>query len=197
MRALSWHRIALWAALLSIIVFVLWASALSAQQADDRADPLVAESRALASELGARLRAALAEALANGGPAGAIAVCKDVAPRIAAELARRSGAKIGRTSMRTRNPANAPEPWQAEVLQDFESAGAERSTELEYFARQSGTARYMRAIFAEGVCLVCHGESLAPDVREALGADYPHDAATGYRAGDLRGAFVVVWPQPQ
>jgi hypothetical protein len=83
------------------------------------------------------------------------------------------------------------------VLQEFESAGADRPTELEYFERQSGTARYMRAIFAEAVCLVCHGESLAPDVRDALGVDYPHDAAAGYRAGDLRGAFVVVWPQPQ
>jgi hypothetical protein len=47
MRSLSWHRIALWAALLSIIVLVLWASALSARPVDDRADPLVAEGRAL------------------------------------------------------------------------------------------------------------------------------------------------------
>ena len=41
------------------------------------------------------------------------------------------------------------------------------------------------------MCLQCHGQSIAPDVREKLSGLYPEDKATGYREGDIRGAFVV------
>jgi hypothetical protein len=41
------------------------------------------------------------------------------------------------------------------------------------------------------MCLACHGESLEPAVAAKLAAAYPKDQATGFRAGDLRGAFWV------
>ena len=41
------------------------------------------------------------------------------------------------------------------------------------------------------LCLTCHGAALSPDVEAALAESYPEDHATGYSAGDLRGAFVV------
>jgi hypothetical protein len=43
----------------------------------------------------------------------------------------------------------------------------------------------------EVTCLVCHGEAEAQPaaLREALASAYPHDRATGYAVGDLRGAF--------
>jgi hypothetical protein len=173
-------------------LFIAWAS--PAQQADD---PLLVESRALADELGHRLIAALTEALGTSGPAAAITVCKDLAPQIASELSRRSGAKIARTSTRIRNPANVPEPWQTEVLADFvQAVERQPAAELEYFAREAaGTVRYMRPILAGGVCLVCHGAAISDEVEAALAEHYPHDRATGYAEGDVRGAFVVVWPE--
>jgi hypothetical protein len=36
-----------------------------------------------------------------------------------------------------------------------------------------GEYRYMQAQAVEGVCLLCHGTDIAPDVRAALGARYP------------------------
>jgi hypothetical protein len=44
------------------------------------------------------------------------------------------------------------------------------------------------------LCLTCHGESLAPELAAAIARDYPGDAATGFKSGELRGAFRVVWP---
>jgi hypothetical protein len=43
------------------------------------------------------------------------------------------------------------------------------------------------------LCLVCHGDAAAqpPELRARLHELYPADAATGYRAGELRGAFTL------
>ena len=41
------------------------------------------------------------------------------------------------------------------------------------------------------VCLKCHGENIDPAVKAKLGELYPNDKATGYKLGDLRGAFTV------
>ncbi len=57
------------------------------------------------------------------------------------------------------------------------------------------TYRYMKAIpTAEKPCLACHGKALAPQVRARLDALYPEDRATGYEAGEIRGAFTLSRP---
>ncbi|MFN7177274.1 MAG: DUF3365 domain-containing protein, partial [Thermaurantiacus sp.] len=55
--------------------------------------------------------------------------------------------------------------------------------------------RYMRAIPTAPQCLACHGpeEAIAPAVRAAIAERYPDDRATGFRAGELRGAFSIGW----
>ena len=62
----------------------------------------------------------------------AVQICKDVAPQIASELSRQSGARVMRTSVRYRNPGNAPEDRQVSVLRDFEARpqGAEEAAPL-------------------------------------------------------------------
>ncbi|MDH3304717.1 MAG: DUF3365 domain-containing protein [Gammaproteobacteria bacterium] len=174
-----------------IITPVLVAGCLQAAD-DSRLD----ESRALVQSFGARLQSELQQSLAEGGPVGAISVCKNKAPQIASELSRQSGAKVRRTSLRFRNPANVAEPWESRVLQAFDSKAASGAdAPLEYFARQDdGTVRYMAAIRTGAVCLACHGAFLSPEMDAIIDADYPHDRARGYRPGDIRGAFSVTWP---
>ena len=60
----------------------------------------LADSRDLTRTFGASLKRELKVALERGGPVAAIEVCKDLAPQIASELSRRSGAKVRRTSLR-------------------------------------------------------------------------------------------------
>ncbi len=157
----------------------------------------LADSRELAQAFGARLKQELQQALEQGGPVAAVKVCKDRAPQIASELSRQSGAKVRRTSRRFRNPANAPEPWETDVLGAFDRSAADESDEpLEYFQEDSfGAARYMAAIRTGPVCLVCHGTAVADTLDESLAIDYPHDRARGYALGDVRGAFSVTWPR--
>ena len=156
-----------------------------------------ATDREIAMQLGAQLKAALSSALQTS-PEEAINVCNERAPQIAATLHDAHEAKVGRTALRVRNPSNEPTDWQRTVLEDFQkrAAAGEPLTSLEFSAVVSvnGQAerRFMKAIGTEPLCLVCHGQRVSPDIKRAIAKKYPRDAATGFKVGDLRGAFYVV-----
>lgn len=52
--------------------------------------------------------------------------------------------------------------------------------------------RYMKAIPTKGLCLTCHGEALTEPVKATLAELYPEDKATGFKVGDIRGAFSII-----
>ena len=160
----------------------------------------VEHSRQLALQLGSELKGELGKAMAAGGPVAAIDVCRTRAPAIAARLSSESGATVGRTALRVRNPANAPEGLQRTLLEQFSSELASGKFTLPLEAAfeirrgEQVERRYMRAIPTEPVCLTCHGKTLAPELAAAIARDYPNDQATGFEQGQLRGAFTVTWP---
>ena len=171
-----------------------------ASAGEPESEQLLRESRAMVKEFGKRLKGELMQGIEAGGAPGAIHVCSDIAPSIASELSREHGARVGRTSLKLRNPVNAPTPWQTRTLQrwerEVEDGAAVAELEYQRATKRSGTRfRYMKAIPMGGLCLSCHGKSLAPEVDKALDEQYPHDRARGYSAGELRGAFTVVWPE--
>lgn len=160
----------------------------------------VEKSRELSMQLGMELKAELGAAIQKGGPVAAIDVCHTRAPAIAARLSSESGARVARTALRVRNASNAPDDLQRAVLEQFAGDMAAGKVEGPLEAafeikREGGIERhYMRAIPTEALCLTCHGETLAPELAAAIARDYPGDQATGFKQGELRGAFSVVWP---
>ncbi len=134
---------------------------------------------------------ALTGALQEGDPESAIAVCRDRAPQIAAELSV-GGVRMGRTSHKLRNPANAPEPWVepllAAYLEDPENPQP-RAVRLD-----DSTIGYVEPIYAMSFCLSCHGPSLEPALHETIQSLYPEDQATGFHMNDVRGLFWVTLP---
>jgi hypothetical protein len=163
-------------------------------------EPRAAESRVVAKEFMQNLKGELQTAMKAGGPVNAIGVCNETAPRIAEALSTQKGWEVGRTSLKVRNPDNAPDAWEEKVLKQFEArkVGGEDPNTLEYFemakTEDGKVFRYMKAIPTGEVCLACHGESIAVAVREKLQVLYPDDKATGYKVGDLRGAFTITQP---
>ena len=110
---------------------------------------------------------------------------------------------IGRTSLKIRNSANAPDNWELAVLRQFEARKiqGEPADKLEFFAvidddKGQKTFRYMKAIPTVALCLNCHGETLSPEVAAKLKELYPNDQAHGFKEGDLRGAFTIAKPLP-
>ena len=160
--------------------------------AGDTDPALMSEARTLAGEFVAALKPQLKGALQTQGPAGAIAVCADIAPQLADSLSLSSGWNVRRVSLKNRNASRAiPDAWEREQLTQFDAqAGEATDAELIEHGEQVGNRfRYLRAQRVEGVCLTCHGQQLSPEVIEALDIYYPDDIATGYSMGDVRGAI--------
>lgn len=137
---------------------------------------------------------ALTDAMAKG-PVEAIGVCNQDAPGLAAiasSLRATSGAKLGRTSHRLRNPGNAPEPWMRPILSDYVAApdvAAPRAVWVD-----ANTVGYTVPIKVGAMCLACHGKSVAAPIAERLDALYPEDNARGFDEGDFRGMFWATVP---
>lgn len=53
--------------------------------------------------------------------------------------------------------------------------------------------RYMKAIAIPegGPCLICHGQNIDPALHTKIKGRCPGDQTTGFKEGDLRGAFSV------
>ena len=68
-------------------------------------------------------------------------------------------------------------------------AGMERVERVETDGGQ--LLRYMKAIPVGEVCLTCHGGKLDPSLAAEIARLYPTDRATGFAAGQLRGAFTI------
>lgn len=159
------------------------------------------DSRAAVKTFFGQLKGELVAALKSGGPVNAISACNAKAPAIAAHLSEKKGWSIGRTSLKLRNLANAPDAWEKKVLEDFEARKAKgespKGMEFAEVVEQGGEKvfRYMSAIpTAEKPCLACHGEKIDAKVTAALDSLYPGDQARGYKAGDIRGAFTISFP---
>ena len=135
------------------------------------------------------LMGTLTDALLSDGPAEAIAVCKDEAPRIADSMSHELGVRMGRTAARLRNPDNLAPGWAESLLLD-------EPGEMRMAASSRGRLGVTMPIRLKGACVTCHGpvESIPTGVRDALAALYPADRATGFREGDLRGWFWVEVP---
>lgn len=148
-------------------------------------------------DLSSHLKKALMSALQDGGPIEAISVCKLVAPTIADEVSKKYSLDIHRTSLRVRNLDNEADSWETGVLQKFETRlkTGEAIQSLSFVEKVDSELgydwRYMKAIPTDKVCLSCHGSKIALPVQKMIDQNYPNDMATGYKMGDIRGAFSV------
>ena len=179
------------------LVLLAAAGSVSAGEASDRDKAMGA-----IDAFGTALKGELVGAMQDGGPLEAIGVCNTKAPGIAQAVSLEQGMQLSRVSLKNRNPGNAPNGWQEDVLLAFEERAATGEnagalTWQETAVTDGGMEyRFMKAIPTGGVCLACHGETLSPEVQAKIAELYPEDKATGYAEGDLRGAFVVVKRKP-
>lgn len=172
-------------------------------QAQEDTEARKAAAMAAAQTFMQELKGELTAAMKQGGPARAIGVCSEIAPQIAGRLSRENGWRVTRVGTRVRNPAlGMPDAWEQGVLERFaeqrsRGEGLDTMSFSEVVEEPDGKYfRFMKAIGTAPQCLACHGDSqrIAAPVKAALKERYPFDQATGYRAGELRGAVSIKQP---
>lgn len=189
----------LWGALTLAMVPV----AVCAEEASSQDQARIDAARAAIGELGGALRAQLGAAMKAGGPLAAIDVCKTVAEDIATDISNRSGLSVRRTALRVRSETNVADPFEKRTLERFvqEVSRGQDPGHLEHYeivsAERGKVFRYMKAIpMAAEPCLACHGPNIPAEVQDRVRALYPNDQATGFKAGEVRGAFSVSIDMP-
>ncbi len=152
-------------------------------------EALQARVQAAAAAYGPTLRARLGEAVKAGGPPEGVKVCTQDAQEIGARIAAEHSVSIGRSSLKLRNPANSGPDWVQARLASGETSPLREVVEVD----GTRVARMAVPIVIEEPCLACHGDpaTFSPELSQALAANYPEDAATGYALGDLRGLLWV------
>ncbi len=152
------------------------------------ADP---QARAIAAKkaLAERLSGKLVRAMSTQGPAAAIEVCSNEAMKIAKTIGEKHGVKIGRTSLKLRNPLNEPPEWVKPLLE-------EASAEPQIVELPAGRVGVLLPIKLQAKCLTCHGptDQIPDAILAQLAEHYPKDQATGFQVDDLRGWFWVEVP---
>ncbi len=135
--------------------------------------------------------------MTKGGPTEAIKVCAELAPEIAGRPSREHGWRVTHVGTRVRNPLlGMPDAWEQKVSAEF----AERTGKGEAFPSMTLSEvvtepggqwyRFMKPIAVQPQCRLCHGpsEQIPEEIRTVLKNQYPFDAATGYKSGELRGS---------
>jgi hypothetical protein len=169
--------------------------------AQDAPAKAVAEARGVAKELTAELRRLLSEELAKGGFAGAVRVCAEQAQTATGAFNNATGASARRVSLRYRNGLNQPDPFEERLLREWQGLPPSKELPAESSTVQTDSQgkrhlRYWQPIRVQAMCLTCHGDpaGIPAEVKQILASRYPKDLATGYKAGDLRGAVSVRIP---
>ncbi|MHC4930882.1 MAG: Tll0287-like domain-containing protein [Planctomycetota bacterium] len=168
---------------------------------DSGVDPGAAHEQAAkaAGALMGALFEELQKSLAEGPPEQAIHVCGGAAQKVTERVRREQGITVRRTSLRVRNPMNAPDAYEkawlekAQTRKDIPPQG-----ESEVVVAEDGhkDLRFMRPVYLAEMCAKCHGspQEISPAVRVSLAKRYPKDEAVGFKAGDLRGVVSVRVP---
>ena len=171
--------------------------------ADDELSP---EVEAVVFELGSSASQALMGTLVTqltgamqaGGAVHAVDFCSTSAIELTAGVAQEQGLDVKRTSMRYRNPANAPDEDETEALKYYESALADAGELPGPWVQKASREeyRFYRPLVVAPPCLNCHGSpaEIDPAVQAILDERYPDDLATDYAVGDFRGVVRVSIP---
>jgi mono/diheme cytochrome c family protein len=179
---------------------ILACLAASPALAGDDMQANVAEGKGIIKAFFGDLKGELVKGMKEHGPVDTISTCHKVAPNLAVAHSQMSGWEVGRTSLKVRNPENAPDAWETAVLNEFEArkaAGEDPKLISKAEIVQEDGRKYfrmMKAIPTAEVCTKCHGAELAEPVAAKLHELYPEDKATGFKVGDLRGAFTLKKP---
>jgi hypothetical protein len=134
--------------------------------------------------MSAEMLGELEAAIEAGETAGAIAVCREMAPLIADQISEQFGITIGRTAHHLRNPDNAPPEWAEELV-------LARVDEPAFLVGPKGEFAALLPIRLKAECQMCHGpdELIDPEIQAAIAEHYPADQAVGFAEGSLRGWF--------
>jgi hypothetical protein len=141
------------------------------------------------------LRTALTNAIGQKGFTGALQYCNVQALPITSLYASHD-ITINRVSDKNRNPANALSELDKLQWEKFKIAFEKKDSLRAAIVDNKEDIHYYKPILMQGMCLSCHGtpdKEISKELLTQISTLYPEDKATGYKTGDLRGMWHVLF----
>ncbi|MCF8246945.1 MAG: DUF3365 domain-containing protein [Saprospiraceae bacterium] len=169
------------------------------QLTPDEEKAYLEKGKAIAESTFAALSGKLATAMEEGGVEGAVQYCNLAAMPLVDSLSKANNATIRRTSQKPRNPLDAPSEWEAEILAGFQQSTAKGEKAMPRLKiLDNNKVAFAAPIILQPLCMKCHG-TVGTDIAEAdyaiIKKLYPKDEAVGYKPGELRGMWSIVFEQ--
>jgi hypothetical protein len=191
---------------ITIVLFIFLVSCGNVQENTDNnteSEPVSRETiymekgKEIAANTGIILRNRVSRAIDEQGIIKAVQYCSIEAENISDSLSAVYNARIKRISDKPRNPDNAASEYELQLMNDFRNlmaSGGEFSPAL--FEEENRMTFYAPITINTPLCLNCHGErgtDIRPEAFITIQLLYPKDKATGYKMGDLRGLWKIVF----
>jgi hypothetical protein len=126
-----------------------------------------------------------------GGPVQALEFCNVNASRIMDSLSKFNSVKISRVTDKPRNKNNQANAFELDIMKDLEA-----SNSFDTLVESKGAYTYYKSInLGMTTCLKCHGsiEEISRSTSDMIKVRYPNDQAIGYKLGDYRGAWKIMF----
>ncbi len=157
-------------------------------------ETFVKKGKGIALATFATLSAELGKALSEGGVSKAVDVCNIAAMPLVDSLSKVHNATIRRTSLKIRNPKNAPTPEELKMLNSYEEDKKSGKMLEPKIQEVNGMVAFYMPIKTQPLCLNCHGkvgETLQEEDYAFIKNLYPLDQAIDHVQDDLRGVWSI------
>jgi len=187
---------------LLLIAGILLSSCVEKQDTLNKKAATIGEDAAM--QLIGTLKQQVQQAVKKGGPVHAIQFCNENAIPLTNEVQNdlKKGMTIKRTSLKYRNPDNAPDELEQKILEAYAQEIEQKQEMQPYRLTVTGQGdnqvyHYFKPMKIAALCTTCHGikSEMNPDLVSVLEEKYPQDKATGYQTGDFRGVVHVSIPE--
>jgi hypothetical protein len=160
---------------------------------------VLTRGKAIAAETFGLLSTNLQNAIVSGGVSNALPYCSLAASPLTASMAERHGVQLRRITHRPRNAAARATTDELAILEGFRASLTASNPPAPFVTNLvPGQATFFAPIvLSNALCLNCHGipeqDIHAPNLA-VIRQLYPQDEATGFRLGELRGAWRIDFP---
>ncbi len=149
----------------------------------------------IAQEFQMALVTKLTTALNEGGVINALSYCNQHALAITDSLSKQHGATISRVSHKPRNPQNAANTYEEQLIDSYQQQIASGADPQPVTENQDGVHTfYTPIVIRMPLCLKCHGQKdtdILPEDFIMISTLYPYDMATGFKMNDVRGLLKI------
>lgn len=141
------------------------------------------------------LRKTLLKTIDEKGLSGAIRFCNIEALPVTSMYASPE-ISVSRVTDKTRNPKNALGEKDQTIWTNYQTALVKKDSLRSQIINTADEVHYYKPIMMQPMCLNCHGtpgKELAAAQIRIIDSLYPTDQAKGYKTGDLRGMWHIVF----